>query len=270
MDGQSYSQNAAAALRAEIKRIRSQIVDIVVEIDHVRLQEIPNIQAEYAVRIGGWEANLMQAELACRRAKRKLTLAQAKVNDGLVPDDVALEEQLDEELSEWNERVVRAVEAQLKSLVLISGSRALTTAEVARMKRIYRVLVKRLHPDLHAGKEYEQLFSVAKRAYEDGALDMLQSLELSTRYLETGDADLDAMNEDELAVELELAKIELGVMQEKLEEIMKDPVFEQGRLLRSPQWVTATISGLKERAAEFDSSRETYERAYQELVKGVR
>ena len=94
MDGQSYSQNAAAALRAEIKRIRSQIVDIVVEIDHVRLQEIPNIQAEYAVRIGGWEANLMQAELACRRAKRKLTLAQAKVNDGLVPDDVALEEQL--------------------------------------------------------------------------------------------------------------------------------------------------------------------------------
>ena len=185
MDGQSYSQNAAAALRAEIKRIRSQIVDIVVEIDHVRLQEIPNIQAEYAVRIGGWEANLMQAELACRRAKRKLTLAQAKVNDGLVPDDVALEEQLDEELSEWNERVVRAVEAQLKSLVLISGSRALTTAEVARMKRIYRVLVKRLHPDLHAGKEYEQLFSVAKRAYEDGALDMLQSLELSTRYLPT-------------------------------------------------------------------------------------
>ena len=128
MDGQSYSQNAAAALRAEIKRIRSQIVDIVVEIDHVRLQEIPNIQAEYAVRIGGWEANLMQAELACRRAKRKLTLAQAKVNDGLVPDDVALEEQLDEELSEWNERVVRAVEAQLKSLVLISGSRATSRA----------------------------------------------------------------------------------------------------------------------------------------------
>lgn len=64
-------------LRAQVVEVREKVVDVLTELDHIRLQEIPAIQADYAVRIGCWEAELLRAELACRRAKRRLELVRA-------------------------------------------------------------------------------------------------------------------------------------------------------------------------------------------------
>ena len=52
------------ALRDEIRAVRASIVEMLARIDHITLQELPQIRIDYAVKIGCWEQELLEAELA--------------------------------------------------------------------------------------------------------------------------------------------------------------------------------------------------------------
>ena len=62
-------------LREEIRRVRESILSLIVRMDDIMLQKIPQIRADYALKVGCWEQALLEAELAGRRARRGLQLA---------------------------------------------------------------------------------------------------------------------------------------------------------------------------------------------------
>lgn len=252
-------------LRREVRETRAQTVEVVSETDHLRLQTIPNIRADYALRIGCWEVEMLHAELSCRRAKRRLSLARACANEGRPIEKSALEQQLDEELAAWIQRVGEASRDQYAHLERATNGQRLSVAEERRLKSIYRKLVKRLHPDLHADEESARLFKIAVQAYKTGDLVTLNALEISTRHLDDVD-DLAGLDAQQLAVALELAQIELGVIQDKLAKLKEDPVFELERLMSSSEWVSRRVSELKGKIQAFNEARAEYDARYQELV----
>ena len=258
----------SSSLRQKIVEVREKIVETVARMDHLRLQEIPNIQADYAVRIGCWETQLLEAELACRRAKRKLALVRARINQGAEADLPNVEAQLDAELSSWRERVARALAVQYERLGRAAGGRFLNPSETRRLKSVYRTLVKRLHPDLHPNQSEENatLFQIVVRAYEAGQLDVLLALEASTRQYELGDADLDGLSQEELGVALELARVELDIVERKLAELEADPVFEVARNIADAEWVARRVEELRCSIAEFERSRAQYEERLAEIL----
>ena len=215
----------AEQLRAQIKELRQQIIHLIAEMDHIHLQEIPAIQADYAVRIGSWETRLIEAELAYRRAKRKLTLVQMRLNrpnsQTLEEMDAELEEQLERELADWQERVDMALKELHEQIARQTSMVYLSKGETKRIKELYRILVKRLHPDLHLedAEYFSELFQIAQSTYKNGQLDLLEALELSTRSLEQGDEQIENLDEQELGCALELIVIERDLMQEKLDEL---------------------------------------------------
>ena len=257
-------------LRAQVVEAREQIVDVITRIEHMRLQDIPRIRADYAVRVGCWETQLLQAELACRRARRKLTLAQARANDGATPDEDAIERQLDAEFEEWRERVATAFSRQQKLLAYASSRSSLMPADARRLRKLFHTLARRLHPDLHPAHEEEfgDLFQIAMQAYENGDVPVLRSLEVSTRHLDAHDADLEGLSEDELAQALELTQIELGMVRGQLEELAAEPVFQLERNLANPEWLTSKVAEMRGAIASYDRAREDYERRLAELMGG--
>ena len=248
----------AELLRDEIRAVRESILECVVRMDDIRLQRLPQIRADYALKIGCWEQALLEAELAARRAKRRLALAQAQANRGEAPRTEAIESQLDSELAEWMERVERARLAFEQAMSYLTGMRPMGRADSAELRRIWRMLAKRLHPDVCAGggDEREALFLLAQAAYRNGDVATLRSLEVATRHLVDAD-DLEGVEDVELlAQELELAHIEEGVMAERLRELEEGDEMRLGRLLANPEWVSARTTELRRAVEEWERVRD--------------
>ena len=140
---------AAQDIAASLSCVKTAIMDVLLQIDYIRLQENPRIEADYAVKVGYLENELLEVQVAARRAKRKLTLAQAAANRGVKLQESALEAQLDEEFAEWTRRIEQAVSRFYVLVDYRCGLQALSNAESEELCHLYRMLVKRLHPDVN-------------------------------------------------------------------------------------------------------------------------
>ena len=121
--GQSASTVEKGGVVADVKAVaegqitdaRARIADHLLEIDNITLQVNPRIEAEYATKIGYLENDLLKWQIAARRAKRRLALAQARVNAGASLRGDEFEVQLDYELAEWESLLDRSVKMFLKA-----------------------------------------------------------------------------------------------------------------------------------------------------------
>ena len=130
----------AEELKSAIREVRADILDIVTQIEDIKLQQLPQIYVDYAVKIGCWEKELLEAEVAARRAKRRYALAQAQANQGQAPDYEKIEAQLDEELSAWTAAAKEAKEACEQALAWRLGRVAMPEADAKEMHTLYRTL----------------------------------------------------------------------------------------------------------------------------------
>ena len=194
----------------KIKAARAEIVSILYKIDEIKLQINPQLEAEYATKIGCLENDLLKWQIAARRAKRSYTLAQAKINAGELPDTQEIEEQLDSEFKEWETKLKKSIHDFMQATQRMAGSKTLLPSESRELKKLYHTIVKRLHPDLNPdlNDDEKHFFAMAKSAYESGNLDLMRSIELSTQGM-GGDAnaeaknnEIDNMSDDEAAAEL--------------------------------------------------------------------
>ncbi|MBP3884393.1 MAG: J domain-containing protein [Olsenella sp.] len=251
MDVREERSSQVVEAKRHIREVRDRILAIVTRMEDITLQQLPRIRADYALKIGCWEKALLEAEVAGRRARRRLALAQAQANRGEAPEADAIEQKLDEEMADWMLEVEAARAAYERAMSFLAGTSPLSKADSAELKRLYRTLMMRLHPDVcHAdGGEVTELFSLAQNAYRNGDVEMLRSLEAASRHLEPQDDLADADDLAELLRELELDRIEEGVMRERLQELENGEEMRLGRLLADPEWVTARTMELR-RAVE--------------------
>lgn len=235
-------------LRDQIHDVRESILDAVVRMDEIKLWQIPRIQANYALKLGGLEQELLEAEVSCRRSERRLALAQAQAVQSLAPQMERIERELDAEFADWRSEVTQARKDYERALAFPDVSLALTSAKAAKLRDLYRRLAKRLHPDIRGGENRGRttLFLLAQTAYQNGAADALRSLETATHHLDLGDKDLETnANAEDLAQEYELALIEDGVVRERLQELEECDEMRLGRLLCDPDWVRARTAELR-------------------------
>ena len=243
-------------LREEIRSVRNAIIEILMRMDDITLHRLPQIRADYALKIGCWEQALLEAELAGRRARRKLALAQTQANRGEVPQMERIEAQLDDELADWMTKIRQAQLTYEQALSYITGTRPLSKSESAQLKTLYRTLVKRLHPDVCSSDEHEMLFLLAQAAYRNGDVLALRSMEVATRHLERED-DLEVVDDPApLELELELARIEEGVMRERLHELESSEELGLAELLANPKWVSTRTTELRRAVEEWERVRD--------------
>jgi hypothetical protein len=239
--------------------------------EDIVLQQIPQIRADYALKIGCWDQALLEAELAAHRARRRLQLAQSQVNRGERPRMDAIDEQLDSELAEWMAKAEQARLAYEQALAYLTNMTPMSQRDAGELKRAYRTLVKRLHPDVHVSDDegHAALFMLAQTAYRNGDVATLQSLEVATRHLVTDEDDLEATDDvGLLGQELELARIEESVIRERLNALEDCEEMRLGRLLVDPEWVTARTTELRRAVEEWEHVRRECDTRLRELEEG--
>ena len=267
---EAVCKNDKEALRRNIQEVRAQIADVLMEIDKLTLQVKRQIEVDYAVKVGCYENELLQAQIAARRAKRRLELAQARCNRVEALDEDALEQGLDQEFEEWEAQLAQQVDDYLAKLEWRTRARELMPHEVRELRELHRELVKRLHPDLHPqqSEDEERLFQIMQGAYKNGDLETLRSLQAATAYLAQPDED-GGETADALYAEYELLCAQLRVTQERLEAIKGMPPFTLLDQLNDPEWVCERVEELKAAIAQQKEAKRAYDQRYQQLLARV-
>lgn len=158
-------------LMEDISRIRIEITTLLGERDELVLVICKNIENKYMLVLGNLEYKVYKAECGYLRVKRKMELIQAKVNRGEKVDIEKIETLLDEEFREY-EQQMEAQMGKINDALKWSEGKELSAADTMEVKRLYRKIVKVLHPDLNPEitREERELFFNAVAAYEAGDL----------------------------------------------------------------------------------------------------
>ena len=165
----------------EVKQLKENIVQLYEEKDELIYHICKNIEAEYMSKIGILEYKLYEFQCKILRLKRKIELYQANLNIQKVPNEEEIEEQLNTEYKEYEEKLNNMFDS-IQIALDRKNSKTLSYKDSKEIKSIYRKLIKKLHPDLN--KEYSEknkkILLQVKQAYENGDLDSLRNLELLT------------------------------------------------------------------------------------------
>jgi hypothetical protein len=165
-------------LRQECERLRSLLEEAWCELQEIVVTILPNLKALYMMRLGSAEIELLQLRIETTRLKRTIELIQAHIYREKKPDLKNIEAQLEEELSEWMEKVNAQAEALRKARDRVTGT--MSEAQTAAFKSLYRSLVKKLHPDLNPGQtdNEKSLWLKLQSAYERGDLEEMRLVEV--------------------------------------------------------------------------------------------
>ena len=164
-----------AKLKTEVERMRTELSMLLLERDELKLVICKNIEMEYMLKLGSLEYKEYELQCDALRLKRKIELIQAKKNR---QEKIILSE-IDRILDAEFEEYMRLLEEQIKKMneaLKRSECRFLNDEEEKELKKLYRQIVKALHPDLNpdVSEEKMNLFENAVQAYKNGDLATLR------------------------------------------------------------------------------------------------
>lgn len=183
----------------EIEELKIQISTLIEEKDQLFYHDCKLIKAEYMSKIGVLEYKVYEFQMKYLRLKRKLELYQVYINRQEVPNETEIETQLENEYREYEQKIKDMYEDVQNSLVGLTG-KVLSEEDSAEVKRLYRILVKKLHPDLNPNytEDTKQLFLKAEYAYQNGDLKTLQNILLLIEDINTNKDELEIGELEEL------------------------------------------------------------------------
>lgn len=250
---------------AQVDAAREKLAELLFEIDDITLQVNPAILCDYQVKIGVYQNELLKAQIAARRAKRKLALAQSLHNRQEVVQDDALEHQLDFEFAEWQAKLSEQMDEVMRAFEQRAASVALVGADAKELKRLHRLIIKRLHPDVNVGDEEESthFLLIAQAAYEKGDVALLKSVEVATRHL--GHKKAFSHTADELQAELMILATQIEAAQKQLDVLKNSYPYLLREKLASAKWVTETVQELKQQIADQCEAEKKFLQEYANL-----
>jgi hypothetical protein len=234
MDAPEKDDAEIARLRSENGLLRDELVALFFEEEELLHVVRPNILRLREISIGAWELRLIEADVRLRRLRRKIEEIRAATRLGHSADLAEIEQRLDREFAEWQQRIrtrIESINATKQTL-----EHLMTDADAAEFNSLYRGLVKKLHPDLSPDPRPETtaLWARVREAHSRHDFAALRALELIAR-------DMAGPSEPQtgpsLANEQTRLKNRVKETVEHLSKIRKQHPFTLEKLLLDNVWV---------------------------------
>lgn len=273
MRNEKLEQGATmTGLEAARDELRGRIADILFEIDGIRFHINPQLEVVWATKIGVFALLDQEAEFSMRCEKRKLELLQRVVNRGEEVDESVVEEQLQIELSEWEEHITELRRITTDHIAEYGSGTYLTNDEENELKSLYRTICKRMHPDLAVDltPAEKSLFLSARHAYKNGDLTKMRAVEASTRHREkvaTASPSADAV--ESLNLEISLLQTTYSQLEKRLAHIVESFPYAFADRLADPAWVAEQVDGHNARIAQYQKMHGEYRARVAGILTGA-
>lgn len=238
------------SLRAEVARLREEIVVVRTQLDRATGVETELLKAEYGKRFGRLELELTRKYYRFRLLRRRIDLMRSYLNRGAEPDMEAIDAILDAEAEEYNQVLRRkAADAERASKMTF---REYSDEEAVHAKKLYQQVVRALHPDLHLGATPDDIACLqqAVEAYNSGDLATLEAIAV---LVECGEKKNDEPScIESLRKRCEQYRDTLSKLALRLKKVRSSFPFDQAELLSKPENVMKRIQDLKAECAKLD------------------
>ena len=252
-DGRALVPDPAfLALEGEIDLLREDLAELLAREHDLRHIVAPNLLALYQQKLGPWELQCLRAQAAAARARRKLELARAALNRGQAPDWKEVEAKLEEEHLTWQQRLKEA--AQRLEAAGRQMDNLLSDLEGRELKKLYRALIKRLHPDLNPvlDEARQRLWRRVQDAYARADLEELRAVTaLLAERLPTGGSVAPGTLLETLCQERDALARHVAELEGRIDALEARPPFTLQDHLADDAWVEARRTEIEARTAGF-------------------
>ncbi|NLA04673.1 MAG: hypothetical protein GX881_03025 [Firmicutes bacterium] len=252
-------------LQAAVDQLRAKISMLHLEHDELLHVECKNIETAYMLAIGGLEYKAYEIECAILRLKRKAELIQVKKNrqEKIVLSEI--EERLNTEFAEYQARLNEQIEKMNEALER-KRRIPLTREETREFKKLYRLIVRSLHPDINPDLDEakRELFNNAVTAYKNGDIDGLRAISvIVTGQISPGEQSSPV---SQLVKEKErLSKLQ-QVIGEKIEAIKAEYPYTMKSLLMDPEQAEARKAEIESKIEQLSSTLDAYRAKIEEML----
>lgn len=207
------------------------------------------------LELGALEYRAYEAQCKALRLKRKIELIQAKKNRQEKVILSEIEDTLDNEFAEYREKLNEQVE-KMNDALKRKDCKRLTESETKELKKLYRKIVKALHPDLHPDITNAQLvlFQNAVNAYKNGDLQTLRIIG------ETVGGDISETEQKDALTELNEEK-------KRLERLVKSIKESIEKIKSEYPYTIKEIVESEEKTAERRQTLESILKQYEEIIE---
>lgn len=252
------------ALKKEVEKLRTEVSMLLLERDELKLVLCKNIEAAYMLALGGLEYKAFELNCAVLRLRRKIDLIQAKKNrqEKIILSDI--EKLLDEEFAEFRRQLDEKINKMNEALDRKKWL-PLTDEEVKEIRKLYRNIVKALHPDLHPDvtPAQLQLLQNASESYGRGDLIGLRLISemVGSNIPDENEDGMTALAKDKerLTKALELIREDISIIRSEFPYTMKD-------LVKDPEQIAKMRAELEETVAKLRETYDIYEARIKEMV----
>lgn len=162
-------------LSKKSERLRTELSMLLLERDELQFVICKNIETVYMLKLGGYEYKAFETQCAFLQIKRKHELIQGKINRQEKVNINSIDKILDKEFSDYKEKLNEQID-KMNEAIENSKATLLSKEDSNELKKLYRKIVKDLHPDLNPNitESQKQLFENAVNAYKNGDLTTLR------------------------------------------------------------------------------------------------
>ena len=228
-------------LKNELLKKRTELSMLVLQRDELKYVICKNIETEYMLELGSLEYCLYQSECIIMRLKRKVELIQMRINRQEKIDVSAIDKLLDEQFREYQQKLEEKIKKMNEAIERGNGE-VLTEQQAKELKKLYRAIVKALHPDLNPNvtKQQIKLFQNAVTAYKNGDLQTLRIINemISNNHSEDDNTDnIEKMRDELIRLDRMISSINGDIEKIKSEYpyTMKDILFDKEQLNQRKQ-----------------------------------
>ncbi len=254
------------ALKKEVEKLRAEVSILLLERDELKLVICKNIETAYLLALGGLEYKAFELNCQVLRLKRKIDLIQAKKNRQekvVLPD---IEKILDKEFREFKRQLDERIKEMNKAIER-NTARPLTEKEIKELKKLYRSIVKTLHPDLNPDvtPAQVQIFRNAIEAYEHGDLNTLRVISETV-----ADPVIPEQSEDNLGI---LAKDKERLLKaikhihEQIATIKSEYPYTMKELVGSPEMIAEKKAELEQIIADLKEAYDIYATRIEKMLR---
>ena len=266
-----HIQSDYTRLIREIHELRARITELTAFRDDLVYHICPSLQAEYDEKFLSLELELMSANLYLNEMRRTVEILQSQLNQQQEvsveeartqarKENEAFEEELHRkaeearefkeswERSQWSEydrEEKRAREEADDTHSESAGGQAKSENDAGkqenptdRIKKLYRQIVKRLHPDVHPDptEREKALWNLAMKAQQDGDLEQMERIFEELTGMDLPEETFDHTEEgctklEELVIKL---KERLRLLEEEIARIRSDHPYRLKSFLENP------------------------------------
>ena len=252
-------------LKDEVDRLKIELSMILLEQDELQFVICKNIEAEYMLKLGALEYKVYEAQCTALRYKRKIELIQMKKNRQEKIDINNIETILDEEFRLYELKLQEHIN-KMNDAINRDKAEVLSEEENVELKKMYRIIIKKLHPDINPdiSESQKRLLDNAIEAYKSGDL---KTLRIIYEMIGDGIIEEDIYVMDKLIKKREELKCHIKSIQENIKKIKSEYPYNVKDIISDDNKVTQKKAEFEDILIQYKDVIKMYRVKIEEILR---